>query len=236
MNIKFKKFGLTFNDKWNYKNIYISDLFKFTAYKGHNKFNTTLPFIQKDKRSIVNYLSNNEDDLWSNVKKNTRNEINKIKKEDVKYNINSITLTSFINLYNEFIEFKNLSLAKLSEERLKKYKNNILLTSTELNNEWQSIHVYLIINDYAELLYSITNHNIEHKIVGMINRFHHWNDLIYLKNSDFNTYDWGGIAFGDMDGIAKFKLSFGGEEIISKIYFSPLYYLTLLIREKSWKK
>ncbi|WP_454208839.1 hypothetical protein [Proteus sp. Marseille-Q3619] len=84
MNIKFKKFGLTFNDKWNYKNIDVSDLFKFTAYKGHNEFNTTLPFIQKDKRSIVNYLSNNEDDLWSNVKKNTRNEINKIKKEDVK--------------------------------------------------------------------------------------------------------------------------------------------------------
>ncbi|HFK3172490.1 TPA: hypothetical protein ACG1HT_000836, partial [Proteus mirabilis] len=138
--------------------------------------------------------------------------------------------------YNNFIDFKKLSLNKLSEKRLDKYRNNILLTSTEIMGEWQSIHVYLIINEYVELLYSITNHTIDHKIAGMANRFHHWSDLMFLKNNGCEIYDWGGIAFGDMDGIAKFKLSFGGEEIVSNIYFSPLYYLTLLIREKLWKK
>ncbi|NBM48238.1 hypothetical protein [Proteus sp. G2666] len=236
MNIKFKKFGLTFNDKWNHKDINFFDLFKFTSYKGHNNFSTSLPFLKKQKRSIVNYLSFDEDTLWSNVRKNTRNEINKIKKEDIKYSINNVSLHEFINLYNEFIDFKNLSLTQLSEKRLEKYNNNILLTSTEISGKWQSIHVYLIIDKYSELLYSITNHNADHKTTGMANRFHHWNDLIHFKNHDYEAYDWGGIAFGDMDGIAKFKLSFGGEEIISNIYFSPLYYLTLLIREKPWKK
>ncbi|WP_343462803.1 hypothetical protein [Proteus mirabilis] len=191
MNIKFRKFGLTFNDKWNHKNIMTSDLFKFTSYKGHNNFDNSLLFIKKQKRSIVNNLLYDEDTLWSNVKKNTRNEINKVKKRDIKYSINNISLSSFITLYNNFIDFKKLSLNKLSEKRLDKYRNNILLTSTEIMGEWQSIHVYLIINEYVELLYSITNHTIDHKIAGMANRFHHWSDLMFLKNNGCEIYDWG---------------------------------------------
>ncbi|PHM68337.1 hypothetical protein [Xenorhabdus sp. KJ12.1] len=231
MNFIFKKIGITFTDKWNSSDIAFTDLFKATSYKGGY---TTPPYsyllFKEKKRSIRNNLQDDIEIIWKGLKKNTRNEINKISQQNPSFELNKIPEENFIIFYNKFVEDKKLNLPLMSKERLRKYKDNITYTSTTLNNNWCSIHVYLCIGDYVELLYSITNSEMEYKITGMINRFHHWNDFKFLKENKFNTYDWGGIAFGELDGISKFKFSFGGYETIYPIYYSPLYFITLFFK------
>ncbi|MDE1489878.1 hypothetical protein [Xenorhabdus bovienii] len=230
MTFTFKKFGITFTDKWNTTDISFVDLFKITSYKGGNDLPLFPLFIKENKRSIRNNLQDDLEKIWSELKKNTRNEINKISKQSPDFEINRISEEEFILLYNKFVKEKKLNLSLISINRLKKYGNNICYTSTTLNGEWCSIHVYLCIKDYVELLYSITNSKVDNKTIGMINRFHHWSDFKYFKEKNYNIYDWGGIAFGELDGISKFKLSFGGNEIIYPVYYSPFYFITLVIK------
>ena len=61
-------------------------------------------------------------------------------------------------------------------------------------------------------------------------------DMKKFKNIGFEVYDWGGIAYGtenkSLQGINKFKESFGGQIIEQFNFYSPLYYIILKILKK----
>lgn len=228
MIVKFNKGFINFTDKWLQSNVNYFDSLKFVSYKGGCEFKSPFYlFFTENKRSVRNCLDLSSDELWAGLKKNTRNEINKISKNNIIFNVNHFSNEDFILKYNRFIEEKRLKLPLLTLSRLEKYGDNIIFTSTHLDNKWLSIHVYLAFDGYVELLYSITNSDIESKQLGMANRYHHWHDLLKFKADMISTYDWGGIAFGELDGISKFKLSFGGDECTYPIYYSAMYYIAL---------
>lgn len=225
MIVTFDKGFIKFYDKWMQSKLNFLDCFKFVSYKGGCEFDYKFnPFVIQNKRSIRNSLLLSSDELWSGLKKNTRNEINKVEKLGITFDIDNYSKVDFIEKYNKFIKDKNLQLPLLNLPRLDKYGENISFTSTCLDNKWLSIHVYFVLDDYVELLYSITNSDIDSKLLGMANRYHHWHDLLKFKSDQIAVYDWGGIAFGELDGISKFKMSFGGEDNVYPIYYSPIYY------------
>lgn len=231
MKIDFSYGFFTFRDYWLSNKPKLIDCFRLVSHKGGVDF-SPLFFIKKDKRSVRNDLNLTESELWSSLKKNTRNEINKINKDNPKYLVNKITLDDFVIKYNHFIDIKKLPLAKLSHMRLYKYKDYLSFHSVHNDNEWIAIHVYLVFGNYSELLYSITNESIENKISGMANKSLHWFDISKFKSTGISVLDWGGIPLdSSLDGISRFKLSFGGTDVIYSEYYSPLYYLADFLRK-----
>ncbi|HBN5713163.1 TPA: hypothetical protein L3G43_002463 [Morganella morganii] len=230
ITIKFKYGFIKFKDIWFPHKYSFRDLFGFTSYKGGN-FKNCFGFFKEYKKSVRHDLTVSSDIIWNNIKKNTRYDINKGKQANLLTTFDTIGYMEFINLYNIFLEKKSLSLQPLNLNRLEKYKNNIKITSIFKDDTWLSIHVYLYTEQYAELLYSIVNIDIDHKLTGIANKLLHWNDILYYKNNGISIYDWGGLPMDDsLPGISKFKLSFGGQEVIYNIYYSPLYKFTFFIK------
>ncbi|WBM60752.1 hypothetical protein M5X66_17615 [Providencia sp. PROV188] len=241
LDLKFNIKFLTIHDKWLYKKSSFCDLFKFVAYKGGNLNKRPFLFITRKKRSVRNDLSLSNESLWLNLRKNTRYDINKAKELDTKFNLincidskenNNSEIVNFISDYNFFVKNKELPIPLLTDKRILKYRKNLVISKINHNNTWLAQHAYLVIDNYAELLYSIVNSQEDNKLTGLANKHLHWNDFLSLKNIGISLYDWGGITIdGSLAGIRNFKLSFGGDDVTYNIYNSPLYQLALNIKK-----
>ena len=51
-----------------------------------------------------------------------------------------------------------------------------------------------------------------------LNRLLHWREMQFYREQGFQTYDFGGITEEATDGIARFKLSFGGAIVREHVY------------------
>jgi hypothetical protein len=73
----------------------------------------------------------------------------------------------------------------------------------------------------ARLLYSASRRLEDPetgKICGAINRLLHWCEIRSYHAEGFKTYDLGGIRNDEVDGITRFKMSFGGEAVAENTY------------------
>lgn len=75
----------------------------------------------------------------------------------------------------------------------------------------------------ARLTFSVSNFreniasNVDKNMIGRLNRWLHYEDMILLKENGFDVYDWGGYDIKEnLAGINKFKKYFGG--ILTKQY------------------
>jgi hypothetical protein len=66
----------------------------------------------------------------------------------------------------------------------------------------------------------------ERSAIGRANRLLHWHDMLFFKNQEVSTYDFGGWYEKKEDparlNINKFKESFGGEIVKTYICEQPL--------------
>jgi lipid II:glycine glycyltransferase (peptidoglycan interpeptide bridge formation enzyme) len=73
--------------------------------------------------------------------------------------------------------------------------------------------------DRVRLLWSATRDRSStevKKIIGTINRYMHWREILYYKNIGVRIYDFGGVNLDKKSPtytITQFKLSFGGDII-----------------------
>jgi len=164
-----------------------------------------------DLRQSKDYIYNDVDDeIKYSIRRGERtgfvhNVIEKPNEQD---------LYSYYKSYNKFEKYKEWD-NSLSLERLRIFaENNALRISKALiNDEDITIHIYLVDDlKRAVLLYS--HHNVDYndyKNRGFANRYHHWNDIMYFKNTGTEIYDIGGVDFVNTPGIANFKKLFGGK-------------------------
>lgn len=200
------------------------NIFSFRVYNFCNK-NCKRPLMYRKEffySKRIN-LKKNLENIFADFKSNTRNEIRKSANYKVAFNENIDRLT-FVNIYNQGAV--NLKRPKIN---LNDLEPKLKITGTIFDDNICSIHAYLINNnDSSMLLYSVLNYssNIEGKLLGYFNRFHHFEDIKYFKSSNFNFYDFGGYALETNDkklkAINKFKDSFGGEFIKYLNFNSPL--------------
>lgn len=193
--------------------------------KGYNKpINGAINELQF---SLVLDLLQDEDNLFSSIKKNVKYEINRCYKENIGYRIydskflenNSDILNNFEKVYNQMYSEKNMN-NKLSMSLVKHYINNdaFIITAASIDGKDLVYHAYVADDKNTRLLYSCStfrsNEQEERNLIARANKFLHWEDIKYFKEQKIEKYDFGGIhSFDEPNGIDKFKMSFGGEKV-----------------------
>jgi lipid II:glycine glycyltransferase (peptidoglycan interpeptide bridge formation enzyme) len=222
----YMKYGLKISTIWfsDNKNICLNqdkvDLLFFHGVEEKNVKNAIINF----QYTLVTDLQLTVEEIFKNIKKNFRYEINRSKKENVEFEVFSGSelkkskniLEYFKKEYEEFTKLKGIK-NTYNEVVIKEYieNNNILLTKAFKDTENYAQHIYICDGINARLLYSVSNFRskgIDSNMVGRANKFLHWNDIEYFKKNGYKILDWGGISsIDEPNGIDIFKKGFGGE-------------------------
>lgn len=234
--IKKKIKGLVFSQKWFSDKILISDFLKAVIYKqcDINVKDNNL-FIKNNSFTLQSDLTLSEENILKKFSSTIRNEINRAEREGSIFN-SFENKENFISIYNDFALQRGI--ANVTLKKLEGYNNHLILTSSSIDGVITAVHSYLI--DFEQkkvrLLHSGTQRftkDLDRNMIARSNKFLHFKDLQKFKEEGFLIYDWGGLAYNTEDkglqGINKFKESFGGDMIKQKEFISILYYLILKI-------
>ena len=247
----------------NIKGIKIKRIWFLNDIKKIDKKNCDLIYIYGYKSKVDAYncfpqttlyleLLKDEDQIFCEIRKNVKYEINRSYKENIKSKIyssneletNQEIIKKFEEKYNQMYKEKGLK-NKLNLNTVNSYiKNNMFVLTESIQNEKElSYHAYVVNGENARLLYSCSNFRSNSKddknLIARANKFLHWEDIKYFKNNNYKVYDFGGItSFENPNGIDKFKMSFNGNR---EDYYNIVIPVTIkgklsLIIKKIFKK
>jgi hypothetical protein len=228
-----KKFLLPVKQKWYSDKITTLDCLTITIYKQVDIRFKPLFFIKEKSYTLHSELTIHEEEITRKYNSTIQNEIRRAEKEGCSFIYNT-TKEIFLKEYNNFATKRGLFPQSL--DSLNAYRDNLIITSSSINNSITAIHSYLIDNDLKKvrLLHSASlrySEGIDKNMIARSNKYLHYMDMKEFKKNGFETYDWGGIAYQSVDenlkGINKFKESFGGSIVEQQNLYSPLYYLLL---------
>lgn len=182
--------------------------------------------VYNKQQTLIIDLKKNEDELFGDINKTVRYEINRSIKESIRFNIYTSKqiedkpelVQEFHRCYDEMYKEKNLG-TRLDVENFEKYiKNNMVYLSIASDDEEKLVyHVYTYDEKTVRFLYSCsTFRGSEDKknIIGRANKFLHWKDMQFFKSIGIETYDLGGIAsYEKPNGIDRFKINLGGKPV-----------------------
>jgi hypothetical protein len=232
--IRKRKAGLNATQKWFSNKIKGVDCLSITIYKQVDfEIRTSAFFFTELFYTLHSDLTLSDKEILKKFSSTIRNEIKRSEREGCVFN-SSESKENFILLYNDFA--KQREIAGLTIKKLTELNDNLILTSTSVDGVITAVHSYLVDYDQKKvrLLHSGTqrfSEELDRNMIARSNKFLHYMDMIKFNQDGFRVYDWGGIAFNTQDkglqGINKFKESFGGELVKQKELYSPLYYLIL---------
>ena len=179
-------------------------------------------------------LTKTVEEISADIDKNTIYEVRRATKDGSQFSICN-SAEKFIAFYNAFARDKKL--AQISIDNISP-KENIILTEAIIDNETKVMHAYLVDPSIlrARLLYSASQHlssiiASERAIIGRMNRYLHFHDMLCFKELNYKVYDMGGYAYETKDevlqNINKFKDGFGGNLVCEYDYW-PWYYKYIL--------
>ncbi len=192
--------------------------------------------VRSDRLTLVNDLQETEEELMSRFKKNTKYEIKRAAKEGCYAEF--LTSTALLEK-KEILVRIDTAHAQMFAEKGKKSKkeyptmlaaakaNMLAVTVGYLQDGREcAYHVYIIGNGTARLLHSISSFREavtgdDRNAIGRLNRYLHYEDMLYFKRLGYTTYDWGGYSEEEqLKSISEFKKAFGGEikDIYTVIY------------------
>lgn len=235
--IKKSSIGLVATQKWFFTRVNQFDCLKITIYKQLNIKSSTNNwfFVKKKSYTLHTDLTLANEEIVKKYSSTIRNEINRSEREECIFNPLE-SKENFISVYNDFAAQRGI--AGVTMNKLIEINNNLVITSCSINGIITSVHSYLIDPDSkrVRLLHSGTQRFsdvLDRNMIARSNKFLHFKDMLKFKEEGFEIYDWGGIAYETEDkglqGINKFKESFGGKLVKEKELLSILYFLILKI-------
>lgn len=217
-----------------------SDLFRAVYYAGYRGEEKDIPFYYtiEHGNSAVTDLRQTEDEIFSSMKSNTRNEVRRAEREGCTFE-SGYDYDSFIPYYNTFCESKGLK-DRVDMSRLIKYTgdNKVYITKAIHNDVVLSMHATVVNKKekVAFLLFSCSQRldsGVDKKLIGWGNRYLHYMDLKTFKEMGIEEYEWSGVVLDPNDerySIGQFKLSFGGTVVNSLVLRTPLFNLMSYFR------
>lgn len=184
-------------------------------------------FLCRDFFTILIDLTQDEDRLLVNMKRDTRNETRRAAQENLEYEIwdgkDEVAFTQFSDYFDQFAIQRNQP--RLNRNWLGLLAASAALTLSRIKmaskaNErdvvWHAYHrgarrMTLL---HSASLFRRNQSSAERNRVGRANRYHHWRDMLEFKRLGISIYDLGGWYEGNEDqqrlSINKFKEEFGG--------------------------
>jgi len=203
----------------------------------------------RDFYTILIDLDQEEKNLFTRIKKDTRYDIRRADRDCFVYELMDGKDAS---AFNEFCEFYDLYAERLGQPKLRRSWLRSLAEAdslrlsriTEVRGETLIWHGYHHSDRRATLLYSASRSPLGSTSgwrakLGRANRFQHWQDFLRFKQEHVSVYDFGGWYEGKTDQkrlqINRFKEEFGGDVVRTFICERPLTWkgaLFLRLRQK----
>lgn len=232
--IKKRKAGLYATQKWFSNEINGFDSLSITSYKQVNfEIRTSAFFYTELFYTLHSDLTVADEDIIKSCSSRFRTDIRRSEREGCVFNP-SESKENFISIYNDFAKQRGIN--GLSIDKLTELSDNLKLTSTSINGVIIAVHSYLVDNNLkiVRLLHTGNQRfsdKLDPNMIARYNKFLHYMDMRKFKQDGFQIYDWGGFALHTHDkglqGINKFKESFGGKLVKQKELYSLLYYMIL---------
>ena len=224
---------------WFAQELNKSDKFNLSFYKQSSLTKNIFGFIGTPFYTFLIDLKEDIDLFFTRIKKNTKYEINRTSRDGVKFEIHE-DIDIFIEYYNKFATSKGLG--QLKKEELIKLNQNFSITKAiNEDNDIYVMHSYICDKELKKvrLFHSASFYESDDKkirnLVGMANRFLHFEDMKYFKANGYKEYDFGGYAYNTQDkhlqNINDFKAAFDGVLVEQSDYYSYPLYIALKIKK-----
>ena len=175
-------------------------------------------------------LTRSPDDLLNEVNRTTRYHIRKGGKLGVETQVFDHPTAEQIMKFVEGhrADSRKRGLGGIEPERVNRLVGAGAFTITQalLDGRVLATHGYVHDETRARLLVSYGAPDLaDEALRGYANKLLHWEDLLAFRDSGRSVYDFGGIDLDEAAGIARFKLSFGGNTEKSRnfVAWSGLY-------------
>jgi lipid II:glycine glycyltransferase (peptidoglycan interpeptide bridge formation enzyme) len=190
-------------------------------------------FTKEEFSTLIIDLTQELDQIWGNMSKYNRRDINKAKKNGFEIEINR-NYEEFYEINSQFRENKGIGSFSIPIEFMKKYGT---LFTAEFNGKIIGGHFYLEDENNMSCVIGSTSRlgvsKEEARLMGDANRLLLWEAITYAKNKGIKEFDLGGYYTGkepdpQKESINKFKDSFGGQLTTHYIYqknYSKIYKL-----------
>lgn len=190
----------------------------------------------RQHHTVIVDITKNPEEILQGCKSNTRNEIRRAEREGVSFGYID-SLQEFVDYYNAFAVEKNLPM--ITRNNVEKYGGNMIITKCMFEGKILSMHASLIDKETgrSSLLYSASirlAEGVDRKLIGMANRYLHYQDFLAFKERGCVSYDFSGVCNDpnqpEKYNIGLFKKSFGGEEVDQESYSSYPFLLAYALK------
>lgn len=227
IEVLYKKKLLNINHIWFYNGEVLKNKSYINIYHAPKFFKDNNYLFMKEQHTLIHNLKTSEDEILKNINKTYRYDIRRAEKDGIETKYfssfelldptNTYILKKFYDTYNSMYKEKGLK-QTINIRLVKSYiKNNCFILSVAFyNNNPLVFHSYIIDIDQVRLLHSCSNFRTDvdlKEIIGRMNKYLHWKDLLFFKKDNYETFDWGGISIDSNNGISDFKKKFGGNEL-----------------------
>lgn len=180
---------------------------------------------QTVQRTLVTPLSESEDELFARLNATTRNNVRRATEflssnRDWRHVSPEAISREQASLVETFLDSKGLDPWVASHGILRTpIAPHLLASSLERDGTPMIVHVYVVDREAgtAWLYWSASGGFTaeERDLQGRLNRWLHWQDILWFKNARFEQYDWGGAGeTPEVISITRFKQSFGGDSFV----------------------
>ena len=181
-------------------------------------------FRSRTTQTLLIDLHQDEEEIFSQIKKGYRYDIRQSYKDDVDLILNHSPLLKDIDKFCKFYNFfaKDVGIGPANRSKLIALMESralILSKVKGLAGETLVSHALIHDHDRVRLLYSGSLYRETSKeikaLIGRSNKGLHWKEIKEAKNMNFKIYDFGGISTDNSTvNIDKFKTSFGGNKAV----------------------
>lgn len=175
--------------------------------------NDSGPYLKR--YTTVLDLDASEEELFRKLKTRLQSYIRSAEGRGFKFEIiqapGEVEKNEFLSSYRDHVKRKGL-------EDIDRFRVNALFQSEHfflsrltLDGKVIGMHTYLADQSRTRMLTSHSlDTDVDYKVIGLGNKWHHWKDILFFKARGLQHYDFGGILPDSDCGITRFKKSFGG--------------------------
>lgn len=221
-----KKHGIHFYTVWFAKEpVKKSGIIAYREYMGVAPKQSNIKFD-----TLISDLTETEEEIKLRFSKNCRYYVNRATRENIAVKMHSgkeisdEIIAEFLDFFEEFWTSKGTTLTKkdklIQELQIYRDMNALGITEAYVDGEKVVYHTHILADDTVRLLHSASLYRLQEEdanvknLIGIANRYLHYEEMKYYKALGKAVYDWGGAGMEeDVVHITEFKKSFGGTPV-----------------------